>query len=117
MNLCPTSSSGEERSFVPKQPRKLFSDTGKLIVKDLESSDLSTTVYGPTQAAWLAKPVRGITVYNSLFKLIRLLNIFLYRINKPSKWARKSSKTNRKALISITDVKVMVMEAMKKANT
>lgn len=89
---CPTSSSGEERSFVPKQPRKLFSDTGKLIVKDLESSDLSTTVYGPTQAAWLAKPVRGITVYNSLFKLIRLLNIFLYRINKPSKWARKSSK-------------------------
>lgn len=81
---CSTSGTADECGFVPIKPRKLFSEQGKLIVKDLKSSDLSSTVYGPSQAAWLAKPTRVITVYNSLFKLIRLLNIFLYRINKPT---------------------------------
>lgn len=101
---CSTSGTADECGFVPIKPRKLFSEQGKLIVKDLKSSDLSSTVYGPSQAAWLAKPTRVITVYNSLFKLIRLLNIFLYRINKPA--SEKSSHSSK----SKTDFKEHCLE-------
>lgn len=82
-DLCPSDDPSEERVYMPKKPREIFSEDGKLLVQDIEPSDLSVEVYGPTQAAWLSRPLRGITVYNSLFKLARLLNLFLYRVNQP----------------------------------
>lgn len=41
-------------------------------------------IYGPHDAQWLSRPGKVITIYNSLFNLIELLNSFLHSYNDPS---------------------------------